>query len=147
MEDNVFFIIIIFTLATSYLQEFGEIQKNFKYRIIKGYLYVITIPLLISYITYSGLINTLNQITSHHNLLKSLILLIIAIIAKYISNQFFNFRENKLKFKKFSESWLMNRFYSDLVFSILIGIPGIIHFMIEILFQYTNQVHLEGVLG
>src|SRR3989304_8941618 len=104
MEDNVFFIIIIFTLATSYLQEFGEIQKNFKYRIIKGYLYVITIPLLISYITYSGLINTLNQITSHHNLLKSLILLIIAIIAKYISNQFFNFRENKLKFKKFSES-------------------------------------------
>jgi hypothetical protein len=133
MNNLEFFVIFALPLTIGYFKEYNKIQKNYNHKIGKGYAYIVIIPLVISYISFSSLSEVSNYLFGNNDTPRVLLFVGTSFTAGLLSKKVFNYRSSKIKFRKYSDSWFMNRFYSSLLYSMLIASPAFITFFPDLI--------------
>ena len=113
--SNIEFYIILLPLIFRGVKEFPTFQKNYKYRAAKGYAYLVLLPVIFVSIGYISLENVFEK--SRYFVV---LVVLVALVAGFLSQKFFEWRVKQQKIKYGTERWFMTRFYRDVLYSILL---------------------------
>lgn len=122
---NIINLIVFFPIIIDFFKEFPVLQKNFKYRVIKGYIFLVGLPLIFIYIS-SNAINAMFSSLPNINLIFT-----IHVLFAYItSNKLFYYRLKREKIDFGTERWFMTRFYRDLFYALILALPALGYFFL-----------------
>jgi len=112
---------IFVPVLSNLFTDYRVLQNNYKYSVIKGYFFLIMLPIIFVGLGYA-IIEDLRSLFSHILLLT----LVSILVAHLISTLFYEYRRKVSKTEPGSASWFMNRFYRDMLYAIFLSIPAII---------------------
>ncbi|MFH0791949.1 MAG: hypothetical protein V1905_01915 [bacterium] len=101
--------------------------KGANYGQLRGYPYAVLLPVIFVFMAYSTL-DVFKSVLSDNKIL--IIGIVAAISANFLSAKFFDWRVDKQKIKENTESYIMSRFYQDLLYAMLLALPGLAFFFI-----------------
>lgn len=122
MYNLEFLLIFVLPIVKSFIVDFKFIQKSNAN--VRGYFYALVIPIVFIYFGYQNF-KTLIHFLGYEGTL--LLVAVTTIASNLIASRIFTLREKKMNLKKFSEPWIINRFYKDLLYAMLINAPGLIY--------------------
>lgn len=131
-NDITSYIIIYLPLLRGFITDYNFLRRMKGVRTTKGarltgYTYSIFLPAFFTLVAFQTF-DIIKDLIKNKNL-HIFITAIIVGLSYLISNKFFNYRVKKLKIKRGTETWIMNRFYSDLLYAICLALPALITYL------------------
>ena len=117
----IFYLPLISSIVSDwdYLKKASRMSKS-------GYIYSILLPPLFIYIALDTF-GIFKYLISDN--LISILSISTTVMAYLLSNKIYSSRITRLKIKKGSEQWVMNRFYRDIFYSVFLAFPGSLTFL------------------
>lgn len=119
------FTIVYLPLIKGFFSDFQFLKKA-KRASVGGYIYSIFLPSFFTYVALQTLFVFRSLLGSAR--LFFVFSLITATTASVLSGKFFNYRVFKLKLGKNTEAWVVNKFYRNILYSLLLAAPGVLRF-------------------